>query len=113
MGFVPPGRIFEKLPELMKSVFHTSPLYLNFRQKHHIFEKMLGVASAKIDPRQNQFKWEFPAPNWTKLGRQQVFRKVGFPIGFERILHFNIGSFFGRLGHHFILADEAQNGRET
>ena len=90
----------------MKSVFHTSPLYLNFRQKHHNFEKMLGVASAKIDPRQNQFKWEFPAPNWTKLGRQQVSKKVSFPIGFERILHFNIESFLGHLEHRFNLADE-------
>ena len=97
----------------MKSVFHTSPLYLNSRQKHHNFEKMLGVASAKIDPRQNQFKWEFPAPNWTKLGRQQVSKKVSFPTGFERILHFNIESFLGHLEHRFNLADEVKNGRET
>ena len=78
-----------------------------------MFEQMVGAASAKIDPMQNQCKWEFPTPDWTKLGRQQVSKKVSFPIVFERILHFNIGSSFGRLGHHFILADEAQNGRET
>ena len=57
---------------------------------------------AEIVHKQKRAIWQFRSQDEANISRQDDPPKVGFPIGLERFLPFNLSSFFDRFVKRFI-----------
>ena len=57
---------------------------------------------AEIVQKQKRATWQFRSQDEANISRQDDPPKVGFPIGLERFLPFNLSSFFDRFVKRFI-----------
>ena len=57
---------------------------------------------AEIVHKQKRATWQFRSQDEANISRQDDPPKVGFPIGLERFLPFNLSSFFDRFVKRFI-----------